>query len=116
MSTRVDHPFEAVEIDEEDREHGACRGARGDERLERLIEVARVVEPRQIVAHGELAEAFLVRAQRILGAFAIGGVDAGREDLNKLTLPVDDRCVAPRDPQTFAVTAPRSRSRWLGSA
>src|SRR5262245_9589490 len=103
MPSRINHLFEAVKIDEEDRECRAGRCARRDERLELLIQVAGVVEPGQTVAHGELAEALLVRAERILGTFAIGGVDAGREDLDQPALCVDDRCVAPRDLQTLAV-------------
>src|SRR5262249_27680112 len=68
VSARVDEPLEAIEIEEQDRERRARCSARLDQLLERLIEIAGVVEAREIVVHRELAEPLLVRAQRILGA------------------------------------------------
>src|SRR5439155_4784900 len=83
-----------------DRQRRAGCAARLEQSLELLVEVAGVVETGEIVVHGELAEALLVRAQRFLRALAVGGVDAGREDLDQLSPRADDRRVAPRDPET----------------
>src|SRR5262245_10350483 len=74
VSARVDDAFEAIEIDEQDGE----RSAPGDERVERLVEVAGVVEARQVVALGQRTEASLARAKRFFGRPAVGDVDAGR--------------------------------------
>ena len=85
-----------------------CRavcGGRRDQRFERLIEVARVVEPRQVVADRELAKPLLARAQPVVGALAVGRVDAGRDDLDQPPLGVDDRRVPPGDPDALAVAA-----------
>ena len=38
-------------------------------------------EPRQVIEDGQLAEALLARAERILGPRALGGVDSGGGDL-----------------------------------
>ena len=72
MAAAVHHSLEVIEVDEEHREGRAVGGAGGDERFERLVEVAGVVEAGQVIEDRELAETLLARTERVLGPLAVG--------------------------------------------
>ena len=70
MAVLVHDPLEAIEVHEDDREARPGGATLLHQAFEGLVEVARVVEPREAVVDGEELEGLGARAQRLLGLLA----------------------------------------------